>query len=58
MEKDNGQMPEEEREILIRELSERAEELRRKYPYPSSNEEKELHDILEKIALLESQKNG
>lgn len=58
MEENNGQMPEEEREILIRELSARAEGLRSKYHYLSPDEEKELNDILGKIALLESQKNS
>ena len=42
----------------LRELSVKAENLRIKYSELSPAEEKELNDILGKIALLENQKNN
>ena len=58
MENNNNLTQEDEREKLLRELSVKAENLRIKYSELSSAEEKELNDILGKIALLENQKNN
>ncbi len=57
MENNNNLTQEDERELL-RELSVKAENLRIKYSELSPAEEKELNDILGKIALLENQKNN
>ena len=58
MENNNNLTQEDEREKLLRELSVKAENLRIKYSELSPAEEKELNDILGKIALLENQKNN
>ena len=58
MENNNNLTQEDEREKLLRELSVKAENLRIKYSELSPSEEKELNDILGKIALLENQKNN
>ena len=58
MENNNNLTQEDEREKLLRELSVKAENLRIKYSKLSPAEEKELNDILGKIALLENQKNN
>ena len=58
MENNNNLTQEDEREKLLRELSVKAENLRIKYFELSPAEEKELNDILGKIALLENQKNN
>ena len=58
MENNNNLTQEDEREKLLRELSVKAEKLRIKYSELSPAEEKELNDILGKIALLENQKNN
>ena len=58
MENNNNLTQEDEREKLLRELSVKAENLRIKYSELAPAEEKELNDILGKIALLENQKNN
>lgn len=58
MEKNNEPMPDDDRKKLIKELTQKAEEIRRKYHCASPAEQMELNDVLEKIALLEDQKHG
>ena len=58
MENNNNLTQEDEREKLLRELSVKAENLRIKYSELSPAEEKELNDILGKIALFEPHQNN